>query len=60
MKRVNAIARQHYRENQLNPSLANLVEASANTVTLMGDLNNSLKCEPLYRLRKHSFSICKL
>jgi len=49
VKRVNAIARQHYRESQLNPSLAKLMEASANTVTLMGDLNNSLKCDPLYR-----------
>eukprot|EP00092_Neocalanus_flemingeri_P003862 GFUD01004158.1.p1 GENE.GFUD01004158.1~~GFUD01004158.1.p1 ORF type:complete len:631 (-),score=66.99 GFUD01004158.1:1491-3383(-) len=49
VNRVNTIAKQHYKENQLNPSLANLVEASANTVTLMGDLNNSLKCDPLYR-----------
>ena len=49
VKKVNLIARQHYRENQLYPALSNLVEASAKTETLMGDLNNSLNCDPLFR-----------
>lgn len=49
VKKVNLIARQHYRENQLYPALTGLVEATAKTETLMGDLNNSLNCDPLFR-----------
>lgn len=49
VKRVNLLARQHYRENQLYPALSRLMEASENTVTLIGDLNNSLKCDSLFR-----------
>ena len=49
VKRVNLLARQHYRENQLYPALSKLMEASETTVTLMGDLNNSLKCDSLFR-----------
>ena len=49
VNKVNSIARQHYREKDLYPALTNLVDASSNTVTLMGDLNNSLNCKPLFR-----------
>ena len=50
VEKVNRIARQHYREGELYPAMQDLVEASATTVTLMGDLNKSLQCQHLYRL----------
>ena len=49
VEKVNRIARQHYREGELYPSMQDLVEASATTVTLMGDLNKSLQCQHLFR-----------
>ena len=49
VKRVNLLARQHYRENQLDPALSKLMEVSETTVTLVGDLKNSLKCDTLSR-----------
>ena len=49
VEKVNSIARQHYRESELYPAMNDLVEASATTVTLMGDINRSLECQHLYR-----------
>ena len=49
VEKVNSIARQHYRESELYPAMNDLVEASATTVALMGDLNKSLECQHLYR-----------
>jgi len=49
VKAINRIARSEYTEYSLNPSLPNLVNASANTLALMGELEPSLRCDSLYR-----------
>ena len=49
VKVVDLLARQSYREHQLEPFLSKLKEEADNTVTLIGDLNESLKCESLFR-----------
>ena len=50
VSRVNQIARQNYRENELYPALSNLVDASTNAETLIEELVKSLDCSSLIRL----------
>jgi len=55
VNKVSSIARHEYRSQpsnnplQLDPSLTNLVNASAKTLTLMNDIATSLKCRPMFR-----------
>jgi len=49
VSRVNQIARQNYRENELYPALSNLVDASTNAETLIEELVKSLDCSSLIR-----------
>jgi hypothetical protein len=50
VKKVSSISRRWYSDSQLNPQLDRLVQASHQTVEIMGELHNSLKCDQLYRL----------
>ncbi len=49
VKSVSAISRTLYSDTQLNPQLDHMVQASQQTIDIMGELNNSLKCDQLYR-----------
>ena len=44
-----------YADTELNPELGRVVKASGETITIMGDLNNSLKCDQVFRW---IFSLC--
>ena len=48
VKKVNMVATAHYRDG-LSPYLQEMVKASADAVTLMGDLNKTLQCQELYK-----------
>jgi len=50
VKSVSSISRTLYSDTQLNPQLDHMVQASQQTIDIMGELNNSLKCDQLYRL----------
>ena len=49
VKIVSRISRNLYGDKDLNPSLDQLVTGSQQTINIMGELNNSLKCDQLYR-----------
>jgi hypothetical protein len=49
VKKVSSISRRWYSDSQLNPQLDRLVQASHQTLEIMGELHNSLKCDQLYR-----------
>ena len=49
VKRVNSISKSLYSDTTLNPELSQLIQASQQTINIMGELNNSLKCDQLYR-----------
>ena len=49
VKSVSSISRTLYSDTQLNPQLDHMVQASQQTIDIMGELNNSLKCDQLYR-----------
>ena len=51
VKKVSSISRRWYSDSQLNPQLDRLVQASHQTLEIMGELHNSLKCDQLYRYR---------
>ena len=51
VKGVSSISRTLYSDTQLNPQLDHMVQASQQTIDIMGELNNSLKCDQLYRYR---------
>ena len=55
VKKVSSISRRWYSDSQLNPQLDRLVQASHQTVEIMGELHNSLKCDQLFRLEKECF-----
>ena len=48
VKKVNMVASSHYRDG-ISPFLQELVKASADAVTLIGDLNKTLQCQELYK-----------
>jgi len=50
VKNVNKVSRNIFSDSELNPELDQLVQASQQTLQIMGELNNSLKCDQLYRL----------
>lgn len=50
VKNINKISRNLFSDTDLNPELDKLVQASQQTLQIMGELNNSLKCDQLYRL----------
>jgi len=49
VKKVNAVARNHYSLDKLEPALGNLLNASARTLILQEDLKRNLNCDLLYR-----------
>ena len=49
VKSVSKISRNLYGDKDLNPALDELVTGSQQTINIMGELNNSLKCDQLYR-----------
>ena len=48
VKKVSSLASTNYRDG-LSPYLQELVKASNEAVTLMGDLNKTLQCQELYK-----------
>ena len=49
VKKVSVISRTLYSDTQLNPQLDQMVTAIDKTIDIMGELNNSLKCDQLNR-----------
>ena len=49
VKAVNKLSQGLYGDRDLNPELNQLVQASQKTINIMGELNNSLKCDQLHR-----------
>ena len=49
VKAVSKLAQGLYGDRDLNPELDQLVQAAEKTINIMGELNNSLKCDQLHR-----------
>jgi len=50
VKRLNIISKSLYSDTTLNPELSQLIQASQQTINIMGELNNSLNCDQIHRL----------